>query len=397
MPSGITRTSSSTPIRSAPREHRTTSSLAFNKVTLATVGSLLRGRKTAVPAWSTNALALEVENAAVPPVSVALGAPFSSPQTTRDEPVSTKRAAPALICRLPACSVSSLSPAKTVEPAEAAAVPTWARSAETTVPKPKGEPPKVDVASKLIDNTIDRVTDRLPRARGIFVSMRATSQDSGHTTSRQSVNTTYVPKVARLQHPLYKYPGWWHCSVAVTMPLLVWLIGNRLLLVFAALALEKTPPRSSLTSIKKRATLWSRLSWPSILRLLAKMAKPPNGTPPPPNAFVALTGRPRLRRLLFVSAQMLPLPTKSPNPMNCRLPRLSFLLPSPACPLNKTPQPLKRLSRRQLRLPAASSLSSHRDAALAGAVVAAAGIAARPSPPAVTQRSLLHHPPNFLV
>src|SRR5258705_10100544 len=161
-------------MRSAPREHGTTSSLEFNKVTLATAGLLSRGRKTAVPAWSTNALALEVENAAVPPVSVALGAPFSSPQTTRDEPVSTKRAAPALICRLPACSVSSLSPAKTVEPAEAAAVPTWARSAETTVPKPKGEPPKVDAASKLIDNTIDRATDRLPRARGIFVSKRAT-------------------------------------------------------------------------------------------------------------------------------------------------------------------------------------------------------------------------------
>jgi len=47
-----------------------------------------------------------------------------------------------------------------------------ARSADTTVPKPKAEPPKVEVASKFIDNNIDRVTDRLPRGRGIFVSKR---------------------------------------------------------------------------------------------------------------------------------------------------------------------------------------------------------------------------------
>jgi len=96
------------------------------------------------------------------------------------------------------------------------------------------------------------------------------------------------------------------------MPLLVWLIGNRLLLVFAALALEKT--RAQLSNLyQKTRDAMVAFELAKYFETAGQMAKPPNGTPPPPNAFVALTGRPRLRRLLFVSAQMLPLPTKSPN------------------------------------------------------------------------------------
>jgi len=49
-------------------------------------------------------------------------------------------------------------------------------------------------------------------------------------------------------------------------------------------------------------------------------------------------------------------------------------------PFEQNATTFEALVTRQLRLPAASSLSSHRDAALAGEVVAAAGIAARPSP-----------------
>jgi hypothetical protein len=46
-------------------------------------------------------LAPAVENAAVPPINVALGDPPSAPQTKRLEAVSIKRVAPARICRLP--------------------------------------------------------------------------------------------------------------------------------------------------------------------------------------------------------------------------------------------------------------------------------------------------------
>jgi hypothetical protein len=63
-----------------------------------------------------------------------------------------------------------------VDPAEAAAVPTCARSADTTVPKPRLEFPKIGVASKLTDNSIDRLTEWVPRRRDIFVSKRAVSR-----------------------------------------------------------------------------------------------------------------------------------------------------------------------------------------------------------------------------
>jgi hypothetical protein len=70
--------------------------------------------------------------------------------------------------------VSSLSPANTVVPTEAAAFPICALSAYTTTPEPSSEFPQIGAASKLTDNNIDRLIDAVPRARGIFVSKRAT-------------------------------------------------------------------------------------------------------------------------------------------------------------------------------------------------------------------------------
>src|SRR6266403_5111160 len=174
MPSGITRTSSPTAISTAPREQRTTNSFGLSRVTFATVGSSPRGLKAAVLACSTNAFSRDVENAAVPLSNVALADPLSLPQTKRLEAVNTKRAAPARICTLPAGEVSSLSPANTVAPTVTATVPRCALSADTTVPEPKPELPKVGLASKLIDTKIDKAADAVPRVRGIFVSMRAT-------------------------------------------------------------------------------------------------------------------------------------------------------------------------------------------------------------------------------
>src|SRR5260370_1686519 len=165
VPSGITRTSSSTAISNAPREQRTTSSLPLSSVTFATVGSSLRGLNAAVPACSTNAFDPAVENAAVPPVNVALGEPSSVPQTKRLEPVITNRSAPARTCRLPRRSVSSLSPANTVAPTEAAALPTCARSADTTVPKPQPDAPHLVVSSRLLASAVARLTAVRPRQR----------------------------------------------------------------------------------------------------------------------------------------------------------------------------------------------------------------------------------------
>jgi hypothetical protein len=86
---------------------------------------------------------------------------------------------------LPVASVSSLSPANTVAPTDAAAVPRCPRSVDTIVPEPKLGFPKIGDATKLIDNMIDRMIGRVPRVRGIFVSMRA---DTRIPTAPQSVN-----------------------------------------------------------------------------------------------------------------------------------------------------------------------------------------------------------------
>src|SRR5258706_1315635 len=170
------RTSSSTAISTAPREQRTTNSFGLSKVTFATVGSSPRGLKAALLACSTNAFSRDVENAAVPPSNVAPADPFSPPQTKRLEAVNTKRAATSRICMLPVGEVSSLSPANTVAPTVTATVPRCALSADNTDPEPKSELPKVGLASKLIDNKIDKATDTLPRLRGILVSRRTISE-----------------------------------------------------------------------------------------------------------------------------------------------------------------------------------------------------------------------------
>jgi hypothetical protein len=66
--------------------------------------------------------------------------------------------------------VSSLSPANTVAPTEAAAFPTCACSAYTTVPEPGNELPRIGAVSKPIVNNIDRLIDAVPRVRDILLS-----------------------------------------------------------------------------------------------------------------------------------------------------------------------------------------------------------------------------------
>jgi len=62
--------------------------------------------------------------------------PLFRSQVTRLAAGSSNRAAPARTCKLPSSSVSRLSPEKTVVPTEAAARPTCACCADTTVPNP---------------------------------------------------------------------------------------------------------------------------------------------------------------------------------------------------------------------------------------------------------------------
>jgi hypothetical protein len=120
----------------APREHRTTSSFALRTVTFPTVGPLPSGRMIAEAMRNANALEFAVEKVAVPLVSVAAGVSASVLHVARLEPDNSNRAAFVRTCTFPSCSVSSLSPANTVVPTDAAAVPTRARSADTTMATP---------------------------------------------------------------------------------------------------------------------------------------------------------------------------------------------------------------------------------------------------------------------
>src|SRR4029077_16431939 len=177
-----------------------------------------------------------------------------------------------------------------------------------------------------------------------------------------------------------------HCYNALT----VWPTGNRSPLVSAALALEKTLPRNSRIFIKRRVMPWWPSSWQSSLRRLAKIAKRPSGIPPPPSAFVAPTGKPRPRKLLFALAETFRLRSLSRNPTNCSHHPKLLLLPNPACHLNKPPSRLKRLSPLQARHPDARSPSSRSGAAHAAAVVVAAAIAASLALPPGSLRCRLH-------
>jgi len=161
--------------------------------------------------------------------------------------------------------------------------------------------------------------------------------------------------------------------------LTVWLTGNRLPLVSAALALEKTLLRNYPTFTKKLAMLWSLLSSLNFLRPPARAAKRPNGIPRPRSVFVALIGRPRLRKLPRVSAERLPALRRSRRPMICRSPPPFFLFPNPACPLSKPQLPLKRLSLLRLKFPVPQSPRRH-DTVPAAVAVAAAAIVVKPAP-----------------
>src|ERR1700686_315711 len=162
------------------------------------------------------------------------------------------------------------------------------------------------------------------------------------------------------------------------MPLTVWLTGNKLPLASVALALEKTPPPSSPISTKRRGTRWSLLSWLSFLRPPGKAMKQPDGIPPLPNVFGALTGRPKRRKLRCVWADKL-LPQVSHPPAISSFRLLSFPLLSPVCPLRKPQRHLKPLLYQPLKFQVVTFQKRHAGphAAVAAAVDA---IAANPNP-----------------
>jgi hypothetical protein len=153
--------SSSTEIASVPRVQLTRNSFGLTIDTLPTVGPSPFARMTAVEACKAKAFAFAVENIAVPFFSVAAAAPSSVAQVTRLAPVSSKRAAPDRTCRLPVSSVSRLSPEKTVVPTDAAARPTCARSAVTTVPNPGVAAVEIEA----VVNPKDKITAAVIRER----------------------------------------------------------------------------------------------------------------------------------------------------------------------------------------------------------------------------------------
>src|SRR6266436_4611232 len=127
---------------------------------------------------------------------------------------------------------------------------------------------------------------------------------------------------------LYAPLGWWHCSVAVTMPLPYG-------------ALEKTLLGSSPTYIKRLATPWSLSSWLNFLGPLVKAAKLPNGTPPQRSAFAALIGEPRRRKRRRASGDRLPR-SRRLCPAIFRFPRLFLPLLNRTCRWNRPQLRLKR-------------------------------------------------------
>jgi hypothetical protein len=112
-------------------------------------------------------LEFAVENVAEPLFNVAAGMSASALHNTRLPPANCNRAAPARNCILPNLSVSKLSPLKTVVPIDAAARPTCARSADTTVPRPVDEAPRVETVIKLKDTTTASTSRKRSRERAI--------------------------------------------------------------------------------------------------------------------------------------------------------------------------------------------------------------------------------------
>src|SRR5271168_5156296 len=126
IPSGMTRVSPAIVNASAPRALFTINSRGPRTETCPTVGSSVFGRIAASAKCSVNALALAVENVAVPEVNVAPGSAKSVDSVATPPLASKNRAAPSRICTLPEGSVLSSSPPNTVLPTEAAAKPTRA-------------------------------------------------------------------------------------------------------------------------------------------------------------------------------------------------------------------------------------------------------------------------------
>src|SRR6202140_353975 len=134
MPSGITRTSSSTATETEPRVLLTISCFGPTTVTCVTVGLSVPGRITMLPTCITKALEVAVEKTAVPRVKLAAGEISSFAKIAALSPESKSRAAPARTCTLPVPMVNILSPPKTVVPTDKLPPPTLAPSAATTVP-----------------------------------------------------------------------------------------------------------------------------------------------------------------------------------------------------------------------------------------------------------------------
>src|SRR6202140_3437120 len=87
-----------------------------------------------LPTCIRNAFEVAVQKPAVPRVKLAAGEISSFAKIAALSPESRKRAAPARTCTLPVPVVNSLSPPKTVVPADKLPPPTLAPSADTTVP-----------------------------------------------------------------------------------------------------------------------------------------------------------------------------------------------------------------------------------------------------------------------
>src|SRR6266849_7400033 len=126
------------------------------------VGAFVAALTAALAANRVNALALPVENVAVPRRSLADGAPCVSLITALLELRSSSRAAPARTCTLPCMSVLRRSPPNRVVPISAAASPTCARSAAITVPRLLAAgAPKAGIVTRLAASTAAKIVRRI--------------------------------------------------------------------------------------------------------------------------------------------------------------------------------------------------------------------------------------------
>src|SRR6266852_2359364 len=126
------------------------------------VGAFVAALTAALAANRVKALALPVENVAVPRRSLADGAPCVSLITALLELRSSSRAAPARTCTLPCMSVLRRSPPNRVVPISAAASPTCARSAAITVPRLLAAgAPKAGIVTRLAASTAAKIVRRI--------------------------------------------------------------------------------------------------------------------------------------------------------------------------------------------------------------------------------------------